>query len=102
MNGYECVSQFRAWEQSDASGRPPTPQYIAGMSAYVTESESELALQAGMSTMLSKPINRENVLAIVRQQHQLPRSEDAPQSGGAAARHSGQQDVWGNGHRRTK
>jgi len=54
MDGLDCVQQFRAWEMVNRSW---FRQYITGISAHATNSDSERGLKVGMDSFFSKPVS---------------------------------------------
>uniref|UniRef100_A0A7S1BMN6 Response regulatory domain-containing protein n=1 Tax=Corethron hystrix TaxID=216773 RepID=A0A7S1BMN6_9STRA len=61
MDGLDCVQQYRAWETLH---RPYFRQYIVGISAHATETDSDKGLKVGMDKFLSKPISLKTLQAL--------------------------------------
>jgi len=62
MGGLECVSEFRKWEQMNRKGwRQP----ICALTGQATSSLSQDCKDAGMNFVLSKPVNKKNLLNAV-------------------------------------
>jgi len=62
MGGLECVSEFRAWERSNRKGQR---QPISALTGQATGSLSQDCKDAGMDLVLSKPVNKTNLLNAV-------------------------------------
>ncbi|GKZ00144.1 hypothetical protein MPSEU_000967700 [Mayamaea pseudoterrestris] len=54
MDGLDCVSQYRAWENLN---RPNSAQIIVGISAHADNDVAKQGVAAGMDDFLSKPIS---------------------------------------------
>ena len=66
MDGFELVSEFRRWEQVMAERCPGRRrQYIAGMSANVSNSNKGRSCEVGMDKFLAKPISKQNMLGLI-------------------------------------
>jgi CheY-like chemotaxis protein len=61
LDGYEATSQFR--QQEAINNRPRTP--VIALTAHATNEARETCLAAGMDDYLSKPINRQDLTAML-------------------------------------
>jgi CheY-like chemotaxis protein len=66
LDGFEATRRIRAAERA---GRPRVP--IVAMTANATEGDRERCLEAGMDDYLAKPIEREALMALLRQRAPL-------------------------------
>lgn len=66
MDGYELMRHFRSWEQKNQKPRVPA----IALTAHVTQSDIERALEAGFEVHLSKPVNIKELEATIRQLHE--------------------------------
>ena len=72
------VLRVRGASCPQANGRLGTePQFIAGMSAYVSEEQHELRRKAGMDELLCKPANKEKMLGLLHSRRSRRRAKVA-------------------------
>lgn len=70
MDGITCVSLYRKWAFEQ---KLPYTQIVCGLSAQANNSTSNACLAAGMNVMLAKPINNNDLMAVITRR-------DAPSS----------------------
>ena len=64
LDGYACVSAFRAWERLPESGRDER-QLVVGMSANIMPQDPVHAKKAGMDDFIRKPVSKERMLGVM-------------------------------------
>jgi len=62
MDGMDCVKQFREWEQVHRRGQR---QFILGISAHASESDSRKGIKAGMDAYEPKPVSMQTLKTII-------------------------------------
>ena len=70
MDGFDATSRIRELEKS---GAPKTP--IVAMTAHAMAGDRERCLAAGMDDYVSKPLKKEELLAVLARFHQAPRAK---------------------------
>ncbi len=62
MDGYELIRKWRTYEHEN--GLKPLP--AVALTAYATAKDRTLALEAGYQSHIAKPVDRAELLAVIR------------------------------------
>jgi HPt (histidine-containing phosphotransfer) domain-containing protein len=83
MDGYEATGVVRQMEKTGGLARTSgIPLPIIALTANALSGDRQRCLQAGMTDYLTKPLNREQLIATIF--HYLPKSQGTAETGGKA------------------